>query len=553
MTENRRCIKIKKALYNNFKKEKTTMKDDKKKQGPGKDEQMLVDYISKQHGLPSIDLDKCEIPDEVIKLVPREVALQRQVMPVARQGSTLILAVSDPSNLYAVDDVKFITGLSVDVVIASEISIKKALARYYNFSETASGDEGETIGVVEEDSGEDIEALCKAAEEAPVVRLVNMILVDAIKRGASDIHFETYDKDFRVRYRINGMLYEIMRPPMKMTQAITSRLKIMSELDIAERRLPQVGRIQLVIIGKEKKVDFKVSVVPTNWGEDAVLTLSDRNAVPLGLEQLGFDPAPLAQFKSAIQEPGGLILATGPAGSGKSMTLLSALAGLNQITKKILTVEDPVEFSMSGLTQLQVDDEIGLNFAAGLRAGLKHDPDVIMVGEIRDFETADLAVKAALARHLILTALNCEDAVSAVGRLINMGIEPYLLTASLKMISGQRLVRRICPECKEQYEVSPPVLMTLGFSEEESRSIKPWRDKGCVACNNMGFKGRTAIFEVLPVTNELRENILQGYSPPELKREAVKQGFYTLRQAGLQKVRDGVTTIEEVLRTTPAD
>ncbi len=520
------------------------------------EESHLINFLSRQYGVPSINLDECEIPDDVIKMVPREVAERHNLIPIARQGSTLIVAMADPGNIYAMDDVKFLTGLNVEAVVASETAIHKALERYYGATDYAAViqdiQEEAEIALLRDEKGVDVAELQRETEEAPVVRLVNMILVDAVKRGASDIHIEPYEKDFRVRYRLDGVLYEIMRPPNRLKNAITSRLKIMSELDIAERRLPQDGRIRLVL-GKEKEVDFRVSVLPTLFGEKVVLRVLDKSALQLDLAGLGFDEEQLRHFREAIHQPWGMVLVTGPTGSGKTTTLYSALTELNRTSDNISTAEDPVEINMPGINQVQMKDEIGLNFATALRAFLRQDPDIIMVGEIRDFETAETAVKAALTGHMVLSTIHTNDAPSTINRLLNMGVEPFLVTASLILICAQRLVRRVCKECAEPVEVSPQALMDIGFSEEEAHQVKPVKGKGCRNCNNTGYKGRISCYEVMPLTDELKEAILQGYSSIELKREAMRQGMRTLRQSGLAKVKNGVTTIEEVLRVTRAD
>ena len=520
------------------------------------EESHLINFLSRQYGVPSINLGECEITDEVIGLVPQEVAARHNLIPIARQGSTLIVAMADPGNIYAMDDVKFLTGLNVEVVVASETAVQTALERYYggtDYEAVLEGIEEDTeIALLSEDGGPDVAELQGEAEEAPVVRLVNMILVDAVKRGASDIHIEPYEKDFRIRYRLDGVLYEIMRPLVRLKNAITSRLKIMSELDIAERRLPQDGRIRLVL-GKEKEVDFRVSVLPTLFGEKVVLRVLDKSALQLDLGALGFDEEPLREFREAVHQPWGMVLVTGPTGSGKTTTLYSALTELNKASDNISTAEDPVEINMPGINQVQMKDEIGLNFAAALRSFLRQDPDIIMVGEIRDFETAETAVKAALTGHLVMSTIHTNDAPSTINRLLNMGVEPFLVTASLVLICAQRLVRKICPDCKEELEVTKQVLMDTGFSEEESESIQPMKGAGCHNCNDTGYKGRISCYEVLPLTDEIKEAILQGYSSIELKREAMRQGMRTLRQSGLEKVKAGITTLDEVLRVTRAD
>jgi len=525
------------------------------------EESHLISFLSRQYGVPSINLDECEVPEDVVRLIPREVAERHVLMPIARQGSTLIVAMSDPGNIYAMDDIKFLTGLNVEAVVASESAIHKAIERYYGasrhdetlkslFNEIEEEQNADVHAV--EDEKVDMAELAKATEDAPVVRLVNMILVDAVKRSASDIHIEAYEKDFRVRYRMDGVLYEIMRPPMRLRNAITSRIKIMSQLDIAERRLPQDGRIRLVL-GKDKEVDFRVSVLPCLFGEKVVMRVLDKSALKLDLGAIGFEEVPLRHFREAIHQPWGMVLVTGPTGSGKSTTLYSALTELNTTTENISTAEDPVEMNIPGINQVHVKEEIGLTFAAALRSFLRQDPDIIMVGEIRDFETAETAVKAALTGHLVLSTLHTNDAPSTINRLLNMGIEPFLLTASLILILAQRLVRRICKECKEPHPVAPEVLMEAGFSEEEAKTVVPMKGKGCRVCNETGYKGRMGLYEVMPCSDEIKEAILQGFSAIELKREAMRLGMMTLRGAGLAKVKGGHTTLEEVMRVTRAD
>lgn len=526
------------------------------------EESQLINFLSRQYGVPSINLDEMEISDDVIKLVTKDVAQRHKLVPIARQGATLIVAMSDPGNIYAMDDIKFLTGLNVEVVVASETSIIAALERYYGktdyddalrtvFSEIAEMDGG-TAEYIDEEDEEDLDHLREATEEAPVVRLVNMILVDAVNRQASDIHIEAYEKDFRVRYRMDGVLYEIMKPPLKLRNAITSRLKIMAQLDIAERRLPQDGRIRIVM-GRQKEVDFRVSVLPCLFGQKVVLRILDKSALNLDLGVIGFEERPLKYFREAIHQPWGMVLVTGPTGSGKTTTLYSALSELNTPKDNISTAEDPVEMNIPGVNQVHVREEIGLSFAAALRSFLRQDPDIIMVGEIRDFETAETAVKAALTGHLVLSTLHTNDAPSTVNRLLNMGVEPFLLTATLNLIAAQRLVRRICKECREPIEVPTKTLLELGFTEEEASTVVPMKGKGCRVCNDTGYKGRTGLYEIMPIFDELKEYILQGYSALELKREAVRLGMMTLRMAGLAKVKAGATTIDEVVRVTRAD
>jgi len=523
------------------------------------EENELTSFLSQQYGVPSIDLSEFEIDEDVIRLIPKEVAEKHCVCPVNRAGSSLIVAMNDPSNIFAIDDIKFLTGYNIEVVVASESAIKDALARYYESGDALSYDD-----VLEEldpddidydhddEGGGDITDLSKASEEAPVVKLVNLILIDAIKKGASDIHVEPYEKSFRVRLRIDGLLYEVMKPPLKLRAAITSRLKIMAALDIAERRLPQDGRIKLRI-GKDREMDFRVSVCPTMWGEKIVLRLLDKSNLQLDMTKLGFETEPLEQFKDAIHRPFGMVLVTGPTGSGKTTTLYSALGDLNKTTENISTAEDPIEFNFGGINQVAQNDAIGLNFAATLRSFLRQDPDIIMVGEIRDFETAEIAVKAALTGHMVLSTLHTNDAPSTISRLLNMGVEPFLVTASVNLIVAQRLGRRVCLECKEPQDVSPQVLIDMGMKPEVAEEAQPMKGTGCRTCNNTGYKGRIALYEVMPLFDELKEFTLQGYSSAELKNEAIRLGMLTLRQAGLNKIRDGMTTIDEVSRTTAPD
>ena len=449
---------------------------------------------------------------------------------------------------------------SVEVVVAPETTINRAFDRYYDENAGQGTDyqailesfEEDEVNVVGDEDRVDIDELEKSSKEAPVVRLVNLVLVDAVKRGASDIHIEPYEKDFRIRYRIDGVLYEVMRPPQRLRNAITSRLKIMADLDIAERRLPQDGRIKLVM-GKDREVDFRVSVLPTLHGEKVVMRILDKSALQLDLTKLGFLEEQLRHFRNAIHEPWGMVLVTGPTGSGKSTTLYSALMELNKTSENISTAEDPVEITVEGINQVQMQDSIGLNFAAALRSFLRQDPDIIMVGEIRDFETAEIAIKAALTGHLVLSTLHTNDAPSTINRLLNMGIEPFLVTSAVNLILAQRLVRRICPDCRTESQALPQELLQLGIPESEAADFKVFKGAGCRTCGDTGYKGRRAIYEVMPLTDELKEFVLQGYSAIELKREAVKLGMATLRTSGIAKIREGVTTIDEILRVTRRD
>jgi type IV pilus assembly protein PilB len=517
----------------------------------------ITNFLSSQYKLPSINLDEYEIEAEVIKLVSKDICEKHRILPVSRSGSSLIVAMADPTNLNATDDVKFLTGLNVEPVVCSETAIQAAIDRYYNAG--PSYDEVMAdFGVADDDidfSGNEEEVnvleLEKASEDAPVVRLVNVVLLNAIRKGASDIHLEPYEKRMRVRYRIDGVLHEEMTPPLKLKSALSSRMKIMSQLDIAERRLPQDGRIKLKL-GKDREMDFRVSVLPTMWGEKIVLRLLDKSNLQLDMTKLGFDTKPLGDFKWAIGQPWGMVLVTGPTGSGKTTTLYSALTDLNKADVNISTAEDPVEYNLHGINQVQMHDEIGLNFAMSLRAFLRQDPDIIMVGEIRDFETAEIAVKAALTGHLVLSTLHTNDAPATISRLLNMGVEPFLITASVNLVLAQRLARKICNDCKQPITVEEEVLREIGFEDDQmSATIK--KGAGCGTCNGSGYKGRVALYEVMRFDENLKEMVLQGASAAELKAAAIKNGMSTLRMSGIRKVIEGVTTTDEIVRVTMAD
>ena len=522
------------------------------------EENELTSFLSKQYSVPSINLRDFEIDGEVLKLVPKEVVVRHQVLPINKSGNTLIVAMADPSNIYAIDDIKFITNFNMDVVVASEAQIAEAIEKYYTSNVTFedvmvdfAGEEDVELGG---DVDEDINVLDleKSAGDAPVVKLVNLVLLDAIRKGASDIHIEPYEKQLRIRYRIDGMLYEVMKPPLRLKHAITSRLKIMSNLDIAERRLPQDGRIKLKL-GRGKEMDFRVSVLPVLWGEKTVMRLLDKSNLQLDMTKLGFEEAILRGFKDAINKPYGMILITGPTGSGKTTTLYSTLSELNKSTHNISTAEDPIEYNLYGINQVQMHDEIGLNFAAALRCFLRQDPDIIMVGEIRDFETAEIAVKAALTGHLVLSTLHTNDAPSTVSRLLNMGIEPFLVASSVNLIGAQRLVRKLCVDCKAPVEITRQQLIDVGIPPEDVDDVKPMRGQGCKTCNNTGYKGRIAVYEIMIANDEVKEFILNGASTLELKREAVRQGMKTLRMSAISKFREGQTSLEEIVRTTAPD
>src|SRR3954449_4415732 len=521
------------------------------------DDQRLTQFVDKQYSLPSINLSEIEIDQAVLKLVPREICEKHQVIPVRRNGPTLIVAMADPSNIYAIDELKFLTQYNIEPVVASESALEAALSRYYDKGPDLdqvmgefdvdnvdfSGTADEAINVVD---------LENQAGEAPVVKLCNAILLSAIKKKASDIHVEPYEKSFRVRFRIDGILQEEMRPPLKLRNAITSRLKIMASLDIAERRLPQDGRIKLKI-GGNREMDFRVSVLPTLFGEKIVMRLLDKTALQLDMTKLGFDVKPLFDFKEAIKKPYGMVLVTGPTGSGKTTTLYSALSELNTIDTNISTAEDPVEFNLHGINQVQMHEDIGLNFAAALRSFLRQDPNIVMVGEIRDFETAEIAVKAALTGHLVLSTLHTNDAPSTVSRLMNMGIEPFLVTSAVNLILAQRLARKLCQECKKPVDVPPQALTDIGVKPEEIGTFQVFEPGGCRTCNDRGYKGRVALYEVMPLWDSLKELVINGASTAELKNEAIRLGMQTLRMAGIAKLKSGMTSIEEVVGNTAPD
>jgi len=519
-------------------------------------EDELAAFLSRQYGVPSINLSEFDIDLAVIKLVPSEVAQKYQVIPINRAGSTLIIAMSDPSNIFAIDDIKFMTGYNVEVVVAPEASIKLSIDRYYDqsasFEEVMGGLDDIDLELVDEADDVDVRDLEKASEDAPVVKLVNLILTDAIKRKASDIHIEPYEKTFRVRYRIDGVLYEVMKPPMKLKNAITSRLKIMAEMDIAERRLPQDGRIKIKLPGG-KDMDYRVNCLPTLFGEKVVLRLLDKSNLQLDMTKLGYEPQALEWFKREIHKPFGMVLVTGPTGSGKTVSLYSALSELNKTTENISTAEDPVEFNFAGINQVQMHEEIGLNFAAALRAFLRQDPDIIMIGEIRDFETAEIGVKAALTGHMVLSTLHTNDAPSTINRLLNMGIEPFLVASAVNLITAQRLGRRVCSECKQVEAIPKQALLDAGVPAEEVDEFVCYKGTGCTACNNTGYKGRVGIYQVMPMFEEIRELILSGANTAEIKRESMRLGVKTMRQSALTKLKEGMTSLEEVLRCSVAD
>ncbi|MFM2421048.1 MAG: hypothetical protein RL385_5771 [Pseudomonadota bacterium] len=522
----------------------------------------ITDFLSQQYRVDTINLDEFDIDADVVKLVPKDVCTRHGLIPVSRAGSSLIVAMSDPSNLHAVDDIKFLTGYNVEPVVAPVTAIDKAIQRYYavpdkveevNYDSIMDGFDESAIdfdSVADEESS--VLDLERASEDAPVVRLCNAVLLNAIKKRASDIHIEPYEKQMRVRYRIDGVLHEEMHPPMKLKNAMSSRFKIMSALDIAERRLPQDGRIKLKL-GKGKEMDFRVSVMPTLFGEKICMRLLDKSNLQLDMMKLGFEEKQLRDFKWAISQPYGMVLVTGPTGSGKTTTLYSALAELNTKDTNISTAEDPVEYNLYGINQCQMHEDIGLNFAAALRCFLRQDPDIIMVGEIRDFETAEIAIKAALTGHLVLSTLHTNDAPSTVSRMLNMGVEPFLVTGALNLVLAQRLARKACVDCKAPIQVDAPALREIGFTEEQIKNAQLVRGKGCNTCGGSGYKGRVALYEVMPMTDTLKEMVLQGCSTAELKDQMVRQGCWTLRMSGIDKAVKGITTIDEVTSCTAAD
>lgn len=519
-------------------------------------EDTLLSFLSSHYGIPSISLSEFNINPDLIKLIPADLAHKYLVFPLALKGNTLVIAMADPSNIFAIDDIKFLTGYRIEALAAVESAIKDAINEHYasstSLSELVSRMDGEAVEFIEEGEEIDISELKSASQEAPVIKLVNGMLADAIRQGASDIHLEPYEKVFRVRFRIDGVLYKVMDPSLKFKNAIISRLKIMSNLDIAERRLPQDGRIKIKM-ERDLDVDFRVSVLPTLFGEKVVLRLLDKSSLQLDMTKLGFEEDDLKNFHKAISQPFGMVLVTGPTGSGKTTTLYSALSELNKISQNISTAEDPVEYNLMGINQVQIHEEIGLTFANTLRAFLRQDPDIILVGEIRDYETAEIAIKAALTGHLVLTTLHTNDAPSTVNRLLNMGIEPFLISSSVILILAQRLVRKICPECKTSITLPEQAFIDLGVKPEEFRDIPLYKGTGCKHCSNTGFKGRIAIYEVMPVNENVKELILKGASSTDLKKEAIKSGLSTLRKSALNKMKQGLTTVEEVLRITSAD
>ncbi len=565
----------------------------------------ITSLLSRQYGVPSINLDHFEVDPAIIKIIPAETARKYQILPLSRSGATLTIAMADPTNVFAMDDIKFMTGYNVEPVVASETSLEEAIEKYYGSTRSLqlkqdSGGGGSSMGaqglgsnapslkevmdgpaltfddmasvglsevdldsiadeeadvetVKTEEDEIDLAGLAKSSEAAPVVKLTNILLIDSLKRGASDIHIEPYEKEFRVRFRIDGILYNVMALPLKLRDPLTSRIKIMAKLDIAEKRLPQDGRIKirLKVEDRSRDMDFRVSCLPTLWGEKIVLRLLDKTKLMLDMTKLGFEPASLERFQRAIAKPYGIVLVTGPTGSGKTNTLYSAIAALNKPDTNIMTAEDPVEFNLPGINQVQIRDNIGLNFAAALRSFLRQDPNTILVGEIRDYETAEIAVKAALTGHLVLSTLHTNDAPSTVSRLVNMGIEPFLVGTAVNLIQAQRLIRRICNNCKEEVKDMPAkTLIEIGFTPDQVGSFKLYKGRGCGVCNGTGYKGRVGLYEVMEISEGIRDLIMVGATAVEIKRKALEEGMLTLRMSGLEKIKAGITTVEEVLRET---
>jgi type IV pilus assembly protein PilB len=525
----------------------------------------ITSLLSKKYGVPSINLAFFEIDPSIIKLIPMDVAQRYMVVPLSRVGSTLTVASTDPTNVFAMDDIKFMTGFNVEPVVATEASVTEALEKYYGtahsielkkvYDQIANDDkEGENfdLDAISDEEELSIDQLQRSSQEAPIIKLVNLILSDSLKKGASDIHIEPYEREFRVRFRIDGILYNMMSPPLRLRDAILSRVKIMAKMDISEKRLPQDGRIKIRTAsgGKNKEIDYRVSSLPTLFGEKIVLRILDRDTLPLDMSKLGFEEVSLKKLEAAILRPYGMMLVTGPTGSGKTSTLYASLNRLNTPEVNIMTAEDPVEYNFGGINQVQIREHIGLTFAAALRSFLRQDPNIILVGEIRDFETTEIAIKAALTGHLVLSSIHTNDAPSTISRLLNMGIEPFLVATSVNLICAQRLIRKTCSECKTEIKTSLQALLKVGFSQEEANSIRTYKGEGCKTCNGTGYKGRIGMYEVMEISESIQELILVGGSAREIRNKAVEEGMLTLRQSGLAKIRSGMTTLDEVLRET---
>jgi len=517
-------------------------------------EESLLEFLSRHYGVASVDLRTVEPDPALTKLLPADVATRFMALPVARSGRRLVVALANPNNIFAIDDIKFITGYDVEPRVGSETMIKRCLDKAYDSAGTMAdvmkGIE-EDLSVVEEEDTSEAEASLSAADEAPIVKLVNSLIADAVRKGASDIHIEPYEKTMRVRFRIDGVMQEMMAPPFKFKPAIISRLKIMAELDIAERRVPQDGRIKIKVLNRT--IDLRVSSLPTIFGEKIVMRILDKGNLNIDLEKLGFEPAAMKEFTDAIANPYGMVLVTGPTGSGKTTTLYSALSRVNKPEVNVMTAEDPVEYNLDGINQVLVHEDIGLTFAAALKAFLRQDPNIIMVGEIRDLDTASIAVKAALTGHLVLSTLHTNDAPSAIGRMVDMGIEPFLVASSVNLVLAQRLVRKVCLPCRKQIKLSHETLNELQLDPKEAAKATFFEGQGCIECNGTGYRGRAGVYEVMPLTNKLRELVLERSSANEIKKLAIEEGMLTLRRDGLMKLMRGVTSTEEVLKETAAD
>ncbi|RJP74785.1 MAG: type IV-A pilus assembly ATPase PilB [Candidatus Abyssobacteria bacterium SURF_17] len=522
-------------------------------------EEDIVITLSEQLGIPHLRVESYEIPSDVLAEVPEGIARRYHLIPVAKTGKSLTIAMSDPLNIVAIDDVRMLTGHEVETVVSLDSEVKKAIEHYYGGKDTGTDAyedilrdaQADVVTVLDNKEQIDISNLKKEVEEAPVIRLVNLILVNAIKKNASDIHIEPFEKEVRTRYRVDGVLREVQSPPKSLQAAVVSRIKVLSEMDIAERRIPQDGRFRIKFEGRE--IDFRVSTLPTYFGEKVVIRILDKGVLQLELDKLGFENQPLDDFRDSLSRPNGIILVTGPTGSGKTTTLYSALHMLNTLDVNIVTVEDPVEYELHGINQVQAKPDVGLTFASGLRSILRQDPDIIMVGEIRDEETADIAIKAALTGHLVLSTLHTNDAPGAVTRLIDMGMEPFLIASSLLMAAAQRLVRKICPDCKQPYRVPDQVLSRAQFRNSPGEKVTLWKGQGCARCGETGYRGRLALLEVLRVRDNIQDLIMAQAPSGEIKRTAIANGMFTLRQVALVKVKAGLTTLEEGLRVTAPD
>ncbi len=516
-------------------------------------EDVLNEFLSKQYGIKSVNLSEIEIPKEAIEKVPAQIAKKYTLIPIGIKNNKIEVAISDPTNIFALDEVRFVTGMNVVPYLSNEAAIIRAIDKYYGTSKeldtivNSLSELASNVSVLSEEE-ESLEDLEEKSSEEPIIKLANSILSKAVQSGASDIHLEPYENDFRIRYRVDGKLTEFMKLSKTIAPPLTSRFKIMAKLNIAEKRLPQDGRIRIRTGGKD--IDLRVSTLPTIYGEKTVMRILDRSSIKVELEALGFEPEDLQRYKKAISSPYGMILVTGPTGSGKTTTLYASLNRINKEDVNILTVEDPVEYNIEGINQVQVKEDIGLTFAEALRSFLRQDPDIIMVGEIRDTETAEIAIRSALTGHLVFSTVHTNDAPSTIMRLVDMGIERYLIASSLVLVLAQRLVRKVCPFCKQEIKVPPNALEEIGFSKQEARTVRIFKGKGCDRCNNTGYKGRIALYEVMPISDKIRELILNEAPVSEIRKQAIAEGMSTLRKSGLKKIKEGITTIEEVMNVT---